>query len=381
MNNQIFTCNSCGTQFKSSDSQRYHMKTEWHRYNLKRRVAHLSPISADDFAEKAQLSELEQAKHQVDEFGFPVLKPLNSVDDVNHSHKHHRKSSKYRGRKIIDELDSEDSADDETEQQRSSSPTLSISSKMSELSVGSQDTNTDYGEDTQSEYGFTTDSNYETSEFDEDESSDEDNKEHSLNYSRINECIFCGVDNKEIEKNVKHMFNKHGLYIPERSYLVNLPGLLEFLIEVIIVEFLCPCCNFQGSSVESIRSHLDSKRHCSMPYETARQRAVFSEFYDYSSLEEQPIKPKISTQQKKSIRFAENSSTSSTSRPQTPNRNTQRPVTATSDRRLAGGITEKQFTKTLKKMQQLEKRAIDEQLRRNVKRMNFQLHYRDELLQ
>ena len=65
MNSSIFTCNSCGTEFKTSDLQRYHMKTEWHRYNLKRRVAHLPPITSDEFAEKLQMSKQEQEANPV----------------------------------------------------------------------------------------------------------------------------------------------------------------------------------------------------------------------------------------------------------------------------------------------------------------------------
>ena len=47
-----FTCNTCQVAFRSSDLQRTHMQSDWHRYNLKRRVASLPPLTSEIFAEK-----------------------------------------------------------------------------------------------------------------------------------------------------------------------------------------------------------------------------------------------------------------------------------------------------------------------------------------
>ena len=48
----MFTCNTCNLQFPTAEDQRGHMKSEWHRYNLKRRVAQLPPIDEDLFNSK-----------------------------------------------------------------------------------------------------------------------------------------------------------------------------------------------------------------------------------------------------------------------------------------------------------------------------------------
>jgi hypothetical protein len=36
------TCNSCNTEFKDDSDQKLHYKSEWHRYNLKRKVRFFS---------------------------------------------------------------------------------------------------------------------------------------------------------------------------------------------------------------------------------------------------------------------------------------------------------------------------------------------------
>lgn len=394
----LFTCNSCVIQFKTSDQQRYHMKTEWHRYNLKRRVAQLSPITAEEFAEKLQISEMEMGSRKFDEFGFEILKPLDDSDSKPHHHSkghhghHHTKSDVSEAESIVSDRISEVPTKQKTRSD-------SISSKISHLTIDSQDTNTDYGESSVSEYNFTSDSNYGSTEEEIDSQTEATSDSDSdLEDIALTECIYCGASNKDIERNVKHMFSKHGLYIPERSYLVDLPGLLTFIMDTVAIDHLCFCCNFEGSSLESIRAHMNSKRHCRLPYETGKERALFAEFYDFTSLEEdkeQRAAVSSIAKPKKSIKFqveeysdnlldpeqiSEASNLERQSRV-TSSRREARNLVSAADKRLVSGVTEKQFIEGLKKMQQIEKRAVDAQLRRNVKRMNFQTHYRDELLQ
>uniref|UniRef100_S4R473 Zinc finger protein 622 n=1 Tax=Petromyzon marinus TaxID=7757 RepID=S4R473_PETMA len=47
-----FTCMSCRVAFACADLQRAHYKTDWHRYNLKRKVAQMAPVTAESFAER-----------------------------------------------------------------------------------------------------------------------------------------------------------------------------------------------------------------------------------------------------------------------------------------------------------------------------------------
>ena len=43
------TCISCRVIFNIPELQREHYKTEWHRYNLKRKIAELPPITLENF--------------------------------------------------------------------------------------------------------------------------------------------------------------------------------------------------------------------------------------------------------------------------------------------------------------------------------------------
>jgi pre-60S factor REI1 len=48
----MFTCISCRVAFETAAEQRNHFSTDWHRYNMKRRVANLPPVPASAFNEK-----------------------------------------------------------------------------------------------------------------------------------------------------------------------------------------------------------------------------------------------------------------------------------------------------------------------------------------
>ncbi|KAH0618002.1 hypothetical protein JD844_016897 [Phrynosoma platyrhinos] len=57
-----FTCITCRVSFKDAEVQRAHYKTDWHRYNLKRKVAEMPPVTAENFQERvlAQRASLEE---------------------------------------------------------------------------------------------------------------------------------------------------------------------------------------------------------------------------------------------------------------------------------------------------------------------------------
>lgn len=394
------------------------MKTEWHRYNLKRRVALLPPISLQQFTVKLQVSEQEKAKF--DEFGFEILKPINrSSTEPDHAKEldklhvfrertgriHHRSRPKY--------VDA-----------RSGSPAESLTSVYS-----TETSATDYGEDTVSDYGSTSESNYDYETEDDAEAlNNKDDTVIDLSTYPSTTCIYCGVKNHELERNVKHMFHAHGLYIPERSYLIDLEGLLKFLASELLVAKHCICCNFRGNSVESIRDHLKSKRHCRLPYETKEERDLVGRFYDFSSLYDTlEIEPK--TTQKK-IHFAQeetdisddaiinhqdsdvpeinsNYTTASLDEsgleltlpsgtrlghragqryyrqnlPLAPDLSESRRTVTAADRRMISGVTEKEYSKGLKHMQVLGQRAESKNIQRESRKINYQPHFRDPLLQ
>ena len=52
--NTSLTCISCRLLFSSADEQRDHYKSDFHKFNLKRKVASLPPISFSQFEKSNQ---------------------------------------------------------------------------------------------------------------------------------------------------------------------------------------------------------------------------------------------------------------------------------------------------------------------------------------
>ncbi|KAM6222572.1 cytoplasmic 60S subunit biogenesis factor ZNF622 [Rhynchocyon petersi] len=49
-----YTCISCRVAFRDAEMQRAHYKTDWHRYNLRRKVADMAPVTAEGFQERVR---------------------------------------------------------------------------------------------------------------------------------------------------------------------------------------------------------------------------------------------------------------------------------------------------------------------------------------
>ncbi|KAG7660960.1 REH1 [[Candida] subhashii] len=305
-----FTCNTCGIKFINAELQRQHMKTEWHRYNLKRRVAQLPSISSDTFAEKILHSrqfELgggsgDSRGENEDEYGFYVATRKKKLHGGQRQLT--KKFLKLQSRKLEQgstnsEGQEADNEDDEDEGQKPFTGSNSVISEFSQFSLDDHhDTHSEIGSvDTGSEINYTesdfTDLEGEMLSSEEEEDGyvydDDEENDYSDNDDSMEEikaipnthCFFCDQNNHEIENNIKHMFNRHGLYIPERSFLINVEGFLNYLSEVISVDNECLVCGFVGRSLESIRQHITSKGHCKIPYETKQDKLALAEFYDF----------------------------------------------------------------------------------------------------
>lgn len=408
-----FTCNSCCVRFVSADLQRQHMKTEWHRYNLKRRVSGLPLISSDVFAEKvlATQSSAHSSDEEEDEYGF-------YINHRRRAGKGQRQITKKELRQMARVERGREPNISEVEVLRGVSPAASLASTFS---LGESDHFLSEGDfDTGSELNYSeTDSYYTGGVSDTDElymSGSDSEIEEPLEVLPNHYCFYCDKNNHLIEANVRHMLNTHGLYIPERTYLKDLDGLLTFLNEVISIDHECLTCGFEGKSLESIRQHMISKGHCRMPYESKEEKEIFEEFYDFSLASALPD----SAGTKKRVTFSDERGPLDYTLVEvedSPNytpysrelvlpsgsrilhRESRQPrlsvtslvprdvpeltkTVALVDRRFAPGLTLLDVAKQEKDVQRIEQRARNiHERRKKTKKVNYQAHFRDELLQ
>lgn len=253
----MFTCNTCNLQFPESNDQRVHMKSDWHRYNLKRKVAQLPPITEDLFNTKVA-----------------SMQSQNETKEKTTTKKEQRRKEKeallQQKRAILEQARKAMLAEQEAKGEDQKN-TVGLLLTVPTVEDKPQD--------------------YETNEEQELTPEQAEEKEFQKKLSNKIEippttCLFCHPKLKQdfstIDDNTEHMFKQHGLYIPETQYLVDKKGLIEYLAEKIGFGF-CIACNYQGRNTEAAREHMQTKRHMRIPYETEDEKLEISNFYDFSS--------------------------------------------------------------------------------------------------
>lgn len=238
-----FTCINCSVKFQNAEIQREHYKTDWHRYNLKRKVAQLPPVTAEDFTKRVlqQKSAEEQAlqENQLILYCSVCRKHFNSEN----AYYNHLNSKKHKDCLLIGDVDDDNDVVVKTVQE--------IKAVNDEF---------------------------------EDIDSDEW-EEMADNPIQSDNCIFCDHHSEDMVANIKHMSVQHSFFIPDIEYCTDVKGLLCYLAEKIVRDFICIWCNEKGRtffSLDAIRKHMNDKGHCKMLHEGIAL-AEYAQFYDYSS--------------------------------------------------------------------------------------------------
>lgn len=273
--NSKYTCIACRVAFDNGDIQRQHYKTDWHRYNLKRKVAELPPVTAEDFQKKVLKQREEDAlENKKSAIYCKICCKSFQTEKAFTNHLNSKKHKDNLVGKTVSESESLNKLDfkDEIEKMdindiccpSTGKVTRSHSESERKDSVGSYD------------------SDSEIEEVDSDEW-DEDISENNpiLN----NNCLFCSHHSAAFMKNLKHMSLAHSFFIPDAEYVTDLKGLLLYLGEKVCQGYLCLWCNDRGRSfhsVEAAQNHMLDKGHCKMLHE-GEALMEYSDFYDYQS--------------------------------------------------------------------------------------------------
>lgn len=222
-----FSCLSCGASFPTSNDQRSHYKSEWHRYNLKRKISGLSSISKEDFDSKAEyyssFDNTDEIINDNQEFSCSYCTLVfNSRNRLNN----HLRSGKH------DHL------------------------------MNQQD----------------------MMKHDDIEISDEMQVEFILN-STI--CLFCRHLSEDTMKNVDHMISQHNFFIPDVEHLNDLNGLIEFCSEKIKLDWMCLYCDSAFNSIKAVQNHMLSKGHTMIGDIDMNDISIF---FDFSQIQDEYMK-------------------------------------------------------------------------------------------
>ncbi|XP_006814072.1 cytoplasmic 60S subunit biogenesis factor ZNF622-like [Saccoglossus kowalevskii] len=301
-----FTCITCRVAFISAEIQRAHYKSDWHRYNLKRKVAEMPPVTADNFQQRvlAQRAESEE----VDKNTTSQCKICNKHFNSQNAYDNHMKSKKHKEteakitKKIHDEMVKKRQKNAEKGiENNDEDDDVALKNAVNLAIAGYRASDVKRNDDENLPKGVSGSSSGEASgaarkkakvhlhpakiETDEDMDydSDESWEEVEGDAIAVTDCLFCSQPNNTIEENVQHMTKVHSFFIPSIDYVSDLEGLIGYLGEKIGEGFVCLWCNERGKafySAQAVQNHMKDRGHCKMLYEGA---AIYeyADFYDY----------------------------------------------------------------------------------------------------
>ncbi|KAG4101506.1 hypothetical protein H8356DRAFT_1421939 [Neocallimastix lanati (nom. inval.)] len=257
-NSSIYTCLTCKVLFQNSENQRDHYKQDWHKYNLKRKVAGLPSITEPEFEEKIRkkLEEDENA-NKVETWNCEVCK---KVFNTENAYKNHELSKKHMDNVVIFEnkkaTKNDDSSDlSEDENGNLKEPKINWKKRFAEAQT------------------------------DEEFNKILDEKIKLSRKLEETECIFCDFKGETFEKKMEHMTVEHTFFIPDVEYLASVKGLMTYLGEKISIGNTCIYCEKMFQSLEAVRKHMLAKGHTKISYEDGPDLEI-SNFYDFSVLDD-----------------------------------------------------------------------------------------------
>ncbi|KAK8157646.1 C2H2 type zinc-finger-domain-containing protein [Phyllosticta citrichinensis] len=275
-----FTCNTCQVAFRASELQRAHMQTDWHRYNLKRRVASLPPLSSEIFAEKVLANKASAAATAARAQYEKSCDACQKTYFSENAYANHLNSQKHRQNVARASRRDDDAAS-------VMSSTFSLGETVDSTSTALPDRDTD-SEVSEVVDGIQNASLGEGSSEDVEQASRTATVTVDATSAKIEpptevvDCLFCNFRSPTRDLNLGHMQRFHGLFIPEQEYLDDLSGLLRFLWRKIHEYCQCLYCNKIVYTATGIQTHMRDRGHCKIAYEDEDQMLEIGEYYDFT---------------------------------------------------------------------------------------------------
>ncbi|ORZ24281.1 C2H2 type zinc-finger-domain-containing protein [Absidia repens] len=237
-----FTCISCQAVFPSSELQRAHYRTDWHKYNLKRKMADLAAVTAYQFNEKVlaqQIKGQDEKERAGIIFCCAICRKSYATEQA---YENHMRSKKHRD----NEMQQEALPHEDTQMTGPTGRSTAATTPM------------DYSAT------FSVDEGYST--------------------TTTLRCLFCNENQDQFDANLHHMSKCHGFFLPDAEYLVNAEGLVQYLSTKIQTDFSCLYCNKELKSAQAAMTHMVDKGHCKMAYDESEDVDALLQYYDFGTM-------------------------------------------------------------------------------------------------
>ncbi|KAF9115071.1 hypothetical protein BGW39_003143 [Mortierella sp. 14UC] len=248
---QATTCLTCGIRLPSLETQQLHHKSDWHTYNLKRKMVGLPSVPAEVFAQLVTASR-EQANPE--EVPQPECVPCSKKYLSFQAYDNHLQSKKHKQIAAAYAKKQQDQEHNAASRPTEDDTTASSSSP--------KETTTATSAPEQREPSETV-------------------------------CLFCSHESTDAPSNYGHMRASHGFFLPSSERLIDLEGMLAYLADKLVENLDCLWCtpsvfstqlkpdqelNSRFANLASVRRHMVDKGHCKLAMEHGAERE-YADFY------------------------------------------------------------------------------------------------------
>eukprot|EP00560_Eucampia_antarctica_P009292 CAMPEP_0197827624 /NCGR_PEP_ID=MMETSP1437-20131217/4363_1 /TAXON_ID=49252 ORGANISM="Eucampia antarctica, Strain CCMP1452" /NCGR_SAMPLE_ID=MMETSP1437 /ASSEMBLY_ACC=CAM_ASM_001096 /LENGTH=502 /DNA_ID=CAMNT_0043428545 /DNA_START=110 /DNA_END=1618 /DNA_ORIENTATION=- len=258
--------------FASRGDLANHYKSDWHKYNLKRREAGMAMLEEEDFCARLEAALALRKEREGRELrtGKDHLKKNSTSSKRKQEKKTKRKSD-----------DNHNNHNNNTHVDTASSQPKVTSPNVDSTTIISSNNNNDMdiGNST------TTISNDETAQ-----NPTEDVQTHNSSTKMEEEppiidprqCLFDNHMCASVEENIERMYKKYGFYIPDQEYLIDAETLIGYCTEKVKLGHLCLYCQKTFSTSRGCQEHMIMTGHTKLRYERGIDQEDFDVFYDFS---------------------------------------------------------------------------------------------------
>eukprot|EP00897_Mesotaenium_endlicherianum_P008097 jgi/Mesen1/7315/ME000376S06479 len=276
------TCNGCNIVFPDESSRAAHYKGDWHRYNLKRKIAGLPGVTESWFEKRRDALAAERGS---DDAPRMIFRCTLCGKDYG--------SAKAHANHLLSRLHVHTAAAAPAEAASHLAPLIRPAPARFE---GDEDEENEEGAEKEQEDG---EGEWEEVDDDMEEAGGtgaiEDGEAESAGLAGSGEwdvasCLFCTTKPKEdLEACAEHMHREHGFFIPDADYLKDPQGMLQYLGLKVTQGHMCVYCDRQFRSADAVRKHMATKSHCKLRYGdgSGLGEEELEDFYSFDSDGEQ----------------------------------------------------------------------------------------------
>jgi pre-60S factor REI1 len=224
-----------GKVFSSRLELAEHYKSEWHRYNLKRREAGLPLLREEDFQARLQAALALRRERE---------------SSQQRSGTSHLKTNKARKK----------------------------NAKMKPSDDGIQQENDNAQNEEKNEF--------DQKEQERDEATASMQEQEEVPVIEPRQSLFDNHISPSVQANLSYMQQEYGFFLPDQEYLVDMEGLIGYCHEKIKLGHYCLYCQRIFSTWVGCQKHMISTRHTKLQYEAGVDLEEFEPFYDFSEANE-----------------------------------------------------------------------------------------------